>query len=573
MALDLPPTSGPARDAAILAYVTGGGAELTWATLNLGRLQLQVTADAVKVQGVRINASATVQQQIADALGCLLPTPKIFDAMWLARAATLTPAILPISSTTAAMIQASAMIDAQLAALGNPPGIVVQQKTWCLSNVLVTHAGKAANYGFYVIPNQPGFKWNGIGTDPTSSFPQQPQKGRVIQSVGTAHDPSHVDYCMAPETRVLTADLRWVRIDSVKVGDELVGFDEALAEQAHGVCGCKLRRSVVQSVTHLAQPCYEVRTTKATVIASALHRWPVRGAAVRLQNRKKGWSPGRKLTMGWRETRHLKVGDMIPHLCEPWEQDTSWDGAWMAGFLDGEGWVSGPSFGVGQNPGPLLDRAIRLFKERGFDFSLQPNKAGCIRIYIKGKRAALRAVGMFRPIRLLAKSAQLWEGRRAFGGGKFTVDDLSAEVTSIREIGPQPVVGIQTSTGTFIAEGLFSHNSQCVWLVQRRCVLDGQPVDLAEVLQDPTLSALVSSEGPLKVLRQPGVPVYACPIAAGSSTTPPSAPAGLCPLPGVQVLPVAASGAGGGTVVLVVGAALAVAVGLYVVLRQRQRNG
>ena len=535
MSFDLPPTAGPARDSAILAHVTSGDVELSWTPLNLGRVVVQVTPDAVKIASVRINASATVQQQIADALGALLPTPKVFDAMWLARAATLLPATMPITSTTAAMVQASQMIDAQLQSLGNPSGIVVQQKTWCLSNALASHPGTAANYGFYVIPNQPGYKWNGIGTDPTSSFPTQPQKGRVIQSVGTAHNASHVDYCLAPATRVLTADLRWVRIDSVKLGDELIGFDEALSEQRGGVCGCKLRRSVVRAVTNLVQTCYEIRTTRATVIASSLHRWPVRGAAVRLQNRRRGWSPGRKITMGWRETRHLKAGDMIPHLCDPWEQDTSWDGAWMAGFLDGEGWVSGPGFGVGQNPGLLLDRATRLFRDRGFDFSLQPNKAGCVRISVNGKRSPLRAVGMFRPLRLLANSAQLWEGRKAFGGGRFTTDELSAEVLSVREIGAQPVVGLQTTTGTFIAEGLFSHNSQCVWLMARRCTVDGQAADLAEVLLDPTLSALVSSEGPLKVLRQPGVPVFACPIGGvpgGSS----SAPGGLCPLPGVNPL-------------------------------------
>jgi hypothetical protein len=302
MPFDLPPTNGAARDSAILSHVTSGDYTQSWATLNLGRVQLQVSADALKIGGVRINASATVQQQIADALGCLLPTPKVFDAMWLARAATLSPVTLPISSTTAAMVQASQKLDAELAALGNPAGIVVQQKTWVLTNVLTTT--KAANYGFFVIPNQPGYKWNGIGTDPCASFPMQPQLGRVIQSVGTAHDPSHVDY------------------------------------------------------------------------------------------------------------------------------------------------------------------------------------------------------------------------------------------------------------------------SQECWLMQRRCTVDGQPADLAAVLQDPALSALVSSEGPLRILRQPGVPVFACPIAA-SQTPPP--PGGLCPLPGVQPLPVtppAPSGGRGGLAVVGVVIAGGLLAGLYYALRR-----
>lgn len=32
--------------------------------------------------------------------------------------------------------------------------------------------------------------------------------------------------CLGPETRVLRADLRWVRVDSLRVGDQLLAFDE-----------------------------------------------------------------------------------------------------------------------------------------------------------------------------------------------------------------------------------------------------------------------------------------------------------------------------------------------------------
>jgi hypothetical protein len=48
--------------------------------------------------------------------------------------------------------------------------------------------------------------------------------------------------------------------------------------------------------------------------------------------------------------------------------------------------------------------------------------------------------------------------------------------------------------------------SQVVRLVQRRCVVDDVERDIAEVMADPALSGLVSNEGPLRVLRQPGVP-------------------------------------------------------------------
>ena len=46
--------------------------------------------------------------------------------------------------------------------------------------------------------------------------------------------------------------------------------------------------------------------------------------------------------------------------------------------------------------------------------------------------------------------------------------------------------------------------SQIVLLVKSECVVDGKQMTFASVAQDPTLSALVSHEGVLKVLRQPG---------------------------------------------------------------------
>lgn len=49
--------------------------------------------------------------------------------------------------------------------------------------------------------------------------------------------------------------------------------------------------------------------------------------------------------------------------------------------------------------------------------------------------------------------------------------------------------------------------SQNCLLVARTCFVDGVSRDINDIYQDPTLSGLVSAEGPLKVLRQPGVPV------------------------------------------------------------------
>lgn len=48
--------------------------------------------------------------------------------------------------------------------------------------------------------------------------------------------------------------------------------------------------------------------------------------------------------------------------------------------------------------------------------------------------------------------------------------------------------------------------SQNVVLVNKKAILDGQVVPLSKILQDPELAPLASHQGPLKILRQPGVP-------------------------------------------------------------------
>ena len=55
----------------------------------------------------------------------------------------------------------------------------------------------------------------------------------------------------------------------------------------------------------------------------------------------------------------------------------------------------------------------------------------------------------------------------------------------------------------------YSDYAMIVSLVRRDCTLDGRPVDLQSIMQsaDPTIWPLVSHEGPLRVLRQPGVPI------------------------------------------------------------------
>lgn len=183
-------TASPAYDAAVLASLPSVDS-LTFATVTSGfgghAGEFLVLADALAVEGIRINASASLQQTIADRLGCLLLTAKLADLLYLQRGVTLLPQPQPISSAVTAMVAHSKRVDAALQAAGAPQGPVVQTvgKHWILDNDTLSHPGKACNYGWHF----PGSSFDGSrwGAAVTPGL-------RLIQDRGWFHDITHVDY-------------------------------------------------------------------------------------------------------------------------------------------------------------------------------------------------------------------------------------------------------------------------------------------------------------------------------------------------------------------------------------------
>lgn len=81
--------------------------------------------------------------------------------------------------------------------------------------------------------------------------------------------------CLIPETKVLTADLRWIRADEAKVGQKLIGFDE---DAKYKISKNQLYRkwtiTEIEEITRLKRPCYRLTFTDGTqIISSAEHKW------------------------------------------------------------------------------------------------------------------------------------------------------------------------------------------------------------------------------------------------------------------------------------------------------------
>lgn len=247
------------------------------------------------------------------------------------------------------------------------------------------------------------------------------------------------DVCLAPNTVVLTAALEWVPISDVKQGDTLVGIDEYVAAIGHHRT---LQPSVVENTWASKQRCWRVTLDNGrSFVASVDHPWLAR----------KYKSGGQ---LHWIKTGDLTIGAEISAFGKPWTFDTTREAGWLAGFFDGEGTIGQRMVSAAQNPGLVLDQAKRYLMDRGYVYReyKKAEKPICHTIFTN-MYDSLRFLGAVRPTRLLEKASRIWHGAGAHSHRRSRV-----KVVSMEYLGYQATVGIQTSTKTFIAEGLYTHN-------------------------------------------------------------------------------------------------------------------
>ena len=277
--------------------------------------------------------------------------------------------------------------------------------------------------------------------------------------------------CLHPDTLIALADLSWKRLGDIKVDDELIGFDEQLKPDP------KMRLSRVLSVSYGVLPCHRIVTEFGEVIASDEHLWVCRAgrASPYLRTGRLGQRGGQIAirTRGhislarrtWIPTKDLTVGDVLTLWCQPWPADLSHGAGYLAGFLDGEGHIVKAyrrpeghgrgavrgKVGATQNSGPVLDYVVELLRERGFHPIIDAK--GTMRQLRFVRDESLRLLGQIRPGRLLLRSREVWQeiGTRWPHGG--------IPIKEIVPCGQQPIVGLTTTTGTLIANGFLSHNS------------------------------------------------------------------------------------------------------------------
>lgn len=260
-----------------------------------------------------------------------------------------------------------------------------------------------------------------------------------------------IDGCVCLQEPVLMADLSYKKAVELNEGDEILGFDENLNNP-------RLRRGKVTHAQIIKKECVSVVLQDDRVIEVSIdHPFLVRD----LKNKIKG------LSKRWVEAQHLQKGDKIVDLGF-WEKQTDYNTGYVAGQFDGEGTIVGNgnnhntkriAYYQAPNKGLDLIKDILLEKEISVKkYSRKPRKEGHqfsesleIRGGLTGK---LKFLGVFRPQRLLGMAYEKLWGDAPMNA----INDIS--VVSIKGVGRKEVVGLSTSTKTYITKGLLSHNSQ-----------------------------------------------------------------------------------------------------------------
>lgn len=267
--------------------------------------------------------------------------------------------------------------------------------------------------------------------------------------------------CLTGGHRVLTADLRWVPVETLRSGDRLLSFIPGSVGGGRGrgrrhywtegrVLANEPRSAEVYSVT---------LSDGTTITTTAEHPW---------FSSVDGWR-GR---WDWRPTSELPLGLPLPRLLNTWEEETSWKAGWLAGFYDGEGsLIQTPQSAhegrmnavrIAQNLGPTFDRLQETLGGFGVPFSSYhypegyrkkiPNRQPYGQVYLSGGvNGLLSFLGRFRPPRLTEKLSVglLGQVRR--------ID--SPSVVSVEPAGIQEVWQLGVDCETYIAEGFGMHNS------------------------------------------------------------------------------------------------------------------
>lgn len=270
------------------------------------------------------------------------------------------------------------------------------------------------------------------------------------------------NFCLSPDTKILTKNLIWKNIGDLYIGEKLIGFTENSSSRRSQR---RWQESEVINITFLELERFKVHLSNGkTIITSADHRW-----LTCFKNHKTAYSykwteTGKDNRSGLRSNKSHYIPQITP-ISNP---INSWEAGWISGFLDGEGHLNqkvaknimkGKAGTLrviwGQNIGKTNDYIKKILSKYNYSIYeyLRKNKTGTITSICAptgGLPESMRLLMEFRPQRLI-------DNLDVNKMGAVRRMDLHT-IVNIEPIGKGEVVALETSSKTYIAEGYGHHN-------------------------------------------------------------------------------------------------------------------
>lgn len=286
-------------------------------------------------------------------------------------------------------------------------------------------------------------------------------------------------YCLTPDALILMKDLTWKKLDDIELGDELFAFDEKVLYKS-------ARRYRIGKVTYLnraIQDVYEVELENGDKIkTTANHKWLAR---------KRGGS-----NYQWIETQDLWVngvnvqgkcktgprsGTATSIVCKPIQvvtQDNSRESGWIAGMIDADGHITQQKI---HNPDGTLRYGFRVgVAQSGKYMDICQDIKNLLVKFTENNKTCRQVMDHIDPKGYIVPTCKTWQflitgtniekiqflqRTRPHKIKKVDIEKLGklksqydTKVKSVRYVGKEEIVVMETDTHTFIANGYAMHN-------------------------------------------------------------------------------------------------------------------
>lgn len=281
--------------------------------------------------------------------------------------------------------------------------------------------------------------------------------------------------CVTEDTKILTERLKWIDAGKLKIGDELVGFNEGNFGPCRDKEGTwiglkessrKFKKSVVTGYEKKIASVYRVTFDDETFVDTTLdHSWL--GMAPKDQNQR--WYTTKKLLPGY---RCLKPFDI-------WEKEQTYNSGYISGMVDADGSISKDGYystSIYQSSTKNADickKIEKVLKEESIEYSIDNIETSKIistsyksqekeSYYVHSKSTVYRFLGtVFEKLKYIGKY-RIQKGVRNFSSDNLGHVKVPANrvrtVVSNEYLGEKTIVVMQTSSKTFIGNGYLMHN-------------------------------------------------------------------------------------------------------------------